>query len=196
MTRAPLGPRYMRVGFQGCEAGLLDMSIPRSVVWSEVFDSLRRANAPAYVEIDPATNVITNLLAPLMVRVAAITSTAEGDAVEVELVISHARHYLRRTNADFDQLLKTLQTARDQGMPVAVTETPTEHEIIDVRLLPTSPEAEPRLAPPPATEGPSLAAAVTPAQAQQMFNLVNARICCPATAAAPCIPFAYPDDGC
>ena len=137
-----LGPRYMRVGFQGGQAGLLDMSIPRSVVWVEVLDSLRRANAPAYVEIDPATNVITNLLAPLMVRVAAITPTAEGDAVEVELVISHARHYLRRTNPDFDQLLHTLQTARDQGMPAAVTETPNEHEIIDVRLLPNPPGAE------------------------------------------------------
>jgi hypothetical protein len=29
-----------------------------------------------------------------------------------------------------------------------------------------------------------------------MFDLVAHKVCCPATAAAPCIPFNYPDDGC
>jgi Glutaminase len=38
--------------------------------------------------------------------------------------------------------------------------------------------------------------AVTPQRAQQLFNLVNSRLCCPASAPAPCIPFLYPDDGC
>jgi hypothetical protein len=38
--------------------------------------------------------------------------------------------------------------------------------------------------------------AVTPQRAQQLFNLVNARLCCPASCPAPCIPFLYPDDGC
>jgi hypothetical protein len=38
--------------------------------------------------------------------------------------------------------------------------------------------------------------AVTSARAQQLFDLVNARICCPASASAPCITFLYPDDGC
>jgi hypothetical protein len=39
-------------------------------------------------------------------------------------------------------------------------------------------------------------APVTPQRARQLFDLVNARLCCPASATAPCIPFAYPDDGC
>jgi hypothetical protein len=39
-------------------------------------------------------------------------------------------------------------------------------------------------------------ATVTPQRAQQLFNLVNRRLCCPASAPAPCIPFLYPDDGC
>ena len=99
------------------------------------------------------------------------------------LIISHARHYLQRTDPDFEGLLRTLQTARDQGMLVAVTEAPVEHEIIDVRLLPNAPMQEPILGQPPAAEGPRPAAAVTPAQAQQMFNLVNSKLCCPAAAA-------------
>jgi hypothetical protein len=39
-------------------------------------------------------------------------------------------------------------------------------------------------------------AAVTPQRAQQLFDLVNTKLCCPASAPAPCIPFLYPDDGC
>lgn len=38
--------------------------------------------------------------------------------------------------------------------------------------------------------------AVTPQRAQQLFDVVNARLCCPASAPAPCIPFLFPDDGC
>lgn len=37
---------------------------------------------------------------------------------------------------------------------------------------------------------------VTLQRARELFNLVNARLCCPASAPAPCIPFQYPDDGC
>jgi len=37
---------------------------------------------------------------------------------------------------------------------------------------------------------------VTLQRARQLFNLVNRKLCCPARAPAPCIPFLYPDDGC
>ncbi len=37
---------------------------------------------------------------------------------------------------------------------------------------------------------------VTLERARELFDLVNARLCCPASAPAPCIPFLYPDDGC
>lgn len=39
-------------------------------------------------------------------------------------------------------------------------------------------------------------AAITLQRAREMFDLVNARLCCPGSATAPCIPFLYPDDGC
>lgn len=38
--------------------------------------------------------------------------------------------------------------------------------------------------------------AITPQRAQQLFELVDARLCCPASAPSPCIPFLYPDNGC
>jgi Glutaminase len=37
---------------------------------------------------------------------------------------------------------------------------------------------------------------VTLARARELFDLVNATICCPGDAMSPCIPFLYPDDGC
>src|SRR5262245_49124476 len=33
-------------------------------------------------------------------------------------------------------------------------------------------------------------------RAREMFDLVNARLCCPGNPTAPCITFLYPDDGC
>ncbi len=133
--------RFVTVNFQSGRSGLLDMKIPRSAVWADILDSLRQANQPAYVEIDPATNVITELLIPLTVRIGDLTPTATGDAVEVELIVSQARHYLRRTNPDFQQLLNTLRAAKEQGTAVLVTET-DDHEIIDVRPLPTASPTE------------------------------------------------------
>ncbi len=38
--------------------------------------------------------------------------------------------------------------------------------------------------------------AVTLQRARELFNLVNSKLCCPASASSPCIPFMYPDDGC
>jgi Glutaminase len=38
--------------------------------------------------------------------------------------------------------------------------------------------------------------AITLQRARQMFDLVNAKLCCPCNPAAPCITFLYPDDGC
>jgi hypothetical protein len=112
------------------------MTHPQSVAWASVLDSLYRTNQPAYVEIDQASNTITQLLLPMQVRVGKLTPSASGDIVEVELIVSSARHTLRRTNANFDQLLARLQTAHDQGTTVLVTEIQDTHEIIDVR--PTS----------------------------------------------------------
>jgi hypothetical protein len=189
--------KFVTVSFQGGRTGLLDMALPRSATWSYVLDSLRQANEPAYVEIDPQTNTITELLIPLTVTVDALKPTASGDAIEVELYISHAKHFLRRSNPEFQQMLSTLEAARDHGTAVIVTDTPDNHEIIDVRPLPSSLNFKPPSGQPPTGARTDFhIAAVTQQQARQMFELVNAKSCCPGSAAAPCITFLYPDDGC
>jgi hypothetical protein len=127
--RSPL----VTVTFQGGQSGLLDMNLPRSVVWAEVLHSMRETNQPAYVEIDPATNIITELLYPLAVQVGELKETASG--LEVELIISHARHYLQKTRPNFRELLNALRAAQKQGTKVLVTETLDDHQIIDVRPL-------------------------------------------------------------
>jgi len=187
------GPNYVTVPFQAGRSGRLDLSKPHAAAWASVLDSMRQSATPAYVEIDPATGEITTLRVPLTVGVENITPVAND--MDVELVISHAKHFLRRSNPDFPQLLETLERARANKTLVAVTET-EDHDIIDVRPLSgTSVTAgsAPIVEAPP---HPRPAVSVTLAQAQQMFALVNPRVCCPATAAAPCIPFNYPDDGC
>ncbi|HAX74403.1 MAG TPA: hypothetical protein DCY88_00840 [Cyanobacteria bacterium UBA11372] len=186
--------RSVTVNFQGGRSGRLDMAMPRSAVWADVLDSLRQTNEPVYVEIDPETNVITELLLPREVRVGAITPTDTGDAVEVELIISQARHYLRRTNPDFQQLFNILQTAQEEGIPVLVTETLDGYEIIDVKSLPKRP-LERVEAPPPVSRAPA-PTPVTLQKAQEIFNLLKAQTCNPTSAPPPCIPFLYPDDGC
>jgi hypothetical protein len=177
-------PRFVEVTFREGPAGLLDMTDPRAMTWARLLDELARADQPAYVEIDPVSRRITNLLIPLQVDVGALTSTQTGD-VEVELIIPHARHYLRRSRPDFGALLQLLQSAARDRLPVLVTETLDAHEIIDVR-------PNPRGLAPEALLSPSAAAAPTMApvslqQANQLFSLVGGQTCCPSTAAAPYI---------
>jgi exoribonuclease II len=75
---------------------------------------------------------VTELLIPLRVQVGTLTTLSNGD-IDVELVVSSARHTLRRDHPAFNQLLAQLQFASDQRTAVWVTETPETHEIVDVR---------------------------------------------------------------
>jgi hypothetical protein len=133
-------PPALAVTFAGGQRGLLDPNTHRSLVWADVLRSLHETSQPAYVEIDPETSYITEVLLPVRYRVVAIEPTAEG--LQVELVISHARHELRRDNPDFDELRERLETALARGNYVLVTETLDEHSIIDVRVLDEFAEAE------------------------------------------------------
>lgn len=126
-------PQILSVTFASGQSGLLDVSRAQDAVWADVLRSLQERRQPAYVEIDPETSFISALLLPLRFTVGSIKPAAERGALEVELVISHARHVLRRSNPDFARLRRTLQAAQEEGVEVLVTETPDEHEIIDVR---------------------------------------------------------------
>ena len=122
--------RHLSVTFETGRSGLLDPQERRAQVWAEVLESLQETRQPAYVEIDPESNLITELLLPIRCTVARVTPIKDG--VEVSLVISQARHFLRRTNPDFALLRRSLEEARKSGAELFVTEN-DEHEIIDVR---------------------------------------------------------------
>ena len=127
-------PGKVTVEFKTGQKGILDMKNPRAVVWAKLLDLQRKVNRPVYVEIDPDTSVITQLLIPEPSRVMSITPQGEGD-VYVAFFTSEARHYLRRENPDFQNMLDTLRSAKDNETEVLMTATRPDHEIIDVKPL-------------------------------------------------------------
>lgn len=121
----------LTVTFADGRQARLDLTDYRSRVWAQVLQNLYHAGQPAYVEIDPASRLITQLLQPLRFTVGDISKVDGG--LQVDLIISHGRHYLRRSNPDFDTLREALENARKRRTPVLVTETLNEHEIIHVQ---------------------------------------------------------------
>jgi len=122
----------MKVQLRGGATYQLDMADSRAAVWATVLDDLRRDGRPVYLEHDAATGVITNLLQPKIFSVAAVAAP-KNDQVEVALHPSHGRHFVRLSNRDAPNLLASLRNAQQQASDVLVTETLSEHEIIDVR---------------------------------------------------------------
>ena len=123
---------YLEVRFESGRSGLLDMREHRGAVWAEVLGSLRERNEPAYVEIDPETREITELLLPSRFSVLRIDPVEDGLAFELHM--SHGAHYLRRSHPDFEELRAVLEQARERRTQVLVTETDV-HEIVDVRTV-------------------------------------------------------------
>lgn len=125
----------IRVRFAGGAEARLNPESPRDRTWAEVLASLRDSGQPAYVEIDPQTRYITSLLLPQAFYVSAVRDTPEGN-LEVELEISHARHFLRRDHPRFAELQSLLERARRAKTPVLVTESLDSTAIVDVRPAP------------------------------------------------------------
>jgi hypothetical protein len=184
--------QHLSVKFEADQQGLLDLSHPRAAVWARMIDRLQRDNRPVYVEIDPDTRIITKLCIPEAASVLKINPHGE-DIVYVSFHTSSARHYLRRSHPDFQQMLDALQTALDTNTTVLVTSTHDDFEIIDVRSLPTpfgidTPPAPPA---PPVPDPP-----VTWDRAVELFNMMSVQSCVPCSSTSPCIPYRYPYDGC
>ena len=138
--RSPRGARAkggaseapIRVRFASGVDGRLDPTKARDMTWAEVLQSLHDTKQPAYVTIDSDTGYITSLLLPRRFFVTDLRKTESGD-VEVELEISHARHYLRRDREDFESVFDELEQARRGRTPVLVTESLDSSAIVDVR---------------------------------------------------------------
>lgn len=112
--------------------GLLDQASTRDSVWLDIMKSLQAAGRPVYVEIDRRSGRIVQFLQPREQPIGAIQETAKGDA-QVELLLSHAIHALRRNNPRYGELLKRLREAQHGKKLVWVTETLDTHEILEVR---------------------------------------------------------------
>jgi len=206
-------PEGVRIEFEGADAVVL-LPSPTAAARLEILEQLRQLHTPAYVEINPDTRAIDQLLIPLVSNVTA-TKDAEG-GVDVELESSHARHFLARDHPDFSAIEALLNRAAGKGIAVAATETDT-HQIIDLREwahdVPGGPKRGGGLAPGPLARrfNPLMLwfwrwwrlrwrircpGSVSVARAQQLFDLAATKTCDPLAVPAPCIPFLYPDDGC
>lgn len=199
----------------------LDPDNPRSTGYLQVLEGLSKQRLPVYLELDPQTQTITQLLIPHVARVVGL-KPLEGGLLGVELEFSHARHVLRQGQADYGELEKQLREAEASAKPVIVTEDDF-HNIIDVRLFvpsPDGPEVPSRPFPPlaPRIKTSPLywlkdffykfwywcwwpwwwfkCRCISKKKAQQVFDAMKATSCDPLTVPAPCIPFLYPDDGC
>ena len=120
------------VRFAGGSTARLDPAKPRDRAWADVLQSLRESKLPVYVEVEPETGYLTSVLLPRQFLVTAIRDLDTGDR-EIELEISHARHYLRRGYPRFADILQILDDARKKKTPVLVTESLDSSAIIDVR---------------------------------------------------------------
>jgi hypothetical protein len=126
----------IRVQFASGASAQLDATNREHLVWAEVLESLRETRQPAYVEIDPKTRFITSLLLPLIFHVTGIRAGPDSKDLEVELEISHARHWLRRDHPRFDEMREVLERARREKTPVLVSESLDSSAITDVRPAP------------------------------------------------------------
>lgn len=199
----------------------LDPDNPRSTGYLQVLEGLSKQRLPVYLELDPQTQTITQLLIPHVTRVVGL-KPLEGGLLGVELEFSHARHVLRQDQANYGELEKQLREAEASAKPVIVSED-DYHNIIDVRPFvpsPDGPEVPSRPFPPlaPRIKTSPLywlkdffykfwywcwwpwwwfkCRCISKKKAQQVFNTMKATSCDPLTVPAPCIPFLYPDDGC
>lgn len=194
---------------------LLDPKNPRTPGFVQVLRGLEAIGSPAYLEIDPETSAVTDLLIPHVSHVIGLEADEGGYAVALDQ--SHAIHKLRRDAPDFAEIEAMLKAALDGGSPVILTEDDA-HRIIDVR--PFRPGPDDGLLLPAKIIKPWRPGAfsamlrwilywpiwpwcwwwgyrcVSPAHAQQVFNAMAATTCAPLTVPPPCIPFLYPDDGC
>nr|WP_249803476.1 protein-glutamine glutaminase family protein [Bradyrhizobium sp. 21] len=113
-------------------------------------------------------------------------------------MISHARHFLRRSHPKFGQFAAVLNQALAGRSSVAVAED-DDHNIVDVRpSSPFVPSASRSLAKGGLADSKLTAPATTISlqQATELFALVSGQSCNPLAITTTCIPFLYPDDGC
>lgn len=188
------------VTLAGGETVALDPDAPETPHYTRMLGMLRHAGLPVYLRTNSETQTVERLLIPRVLEVRDVASEPAADTLEVQLHPSHARHFVRTTNPDYERILAALGESQRDGRRLLITEESDRPEIIDVRPAntPLAPPVTDQADQGPASAPPAASAAVpvSPAQAQQMFDLAAQQTCPTNASMLSCIPFLYPDDGC
>jgi len=146
------------------------------------------------IEID-RSNVATDIRVPIPAKILRSREVSTGDDLEVELEISHARHWLKKSSSSFDRLKHIVEAYVTSGRPALVTvddanfilDIHSHAELFALQFLREAPTA--RALRTPATP-------ISPAIAAAEFKKVSTASCVAVQPSSTCIPFGFPDDGC
>lgn len=181
------------VRFESGAVAFLPQAPPRSVAFLDVVNSAARNQFSVYFEVDVDTQTIRDIRVPTEGYITDISFDQDGNA-EISVEISHRIHILRRDGLDFQRLLQIAKISLANRNQVAVTQRDGEG-VIDITARGqsevTSSADRPFDVAPPLKQS-----AMTPARAEELFNILAATSCSPLTSPSPCIPFLFPDDGC
>lgn len=121
------------IRFRNGQSARLDPADSRAGVWADVLGALRERERPAYIEVDSQSRIIVRLLVPTEQPVAAIRPSQDDNDIIVEFHNSHAIHHIKQNVKGHVAMLQLLRDAQKSGEVLWITETPDDHEIIDVR---------------------------------------------------------------
>ncbi len=188
--------KRIELNFEGGHKVLLNPENSQAASWAKLIGYLQKNNRPVYITTD--NEIVTNVLIPEAARVWEVWD-ADEKTVHVSFYTSTALHYLRRDHPHFKKMLEALQNAVGKELPLLVTSTHTDFEIIDVRDLPADlakTEAKIILKSPETAEIKEEEKVVTMQRAMELFEMIDKKACIPHDLANPCIPFLYPSNGC
>lgn len=189
---APAAPGQVRATFRLEDGASVRVDTASPPMCRTLLGAAAAHQVPLWIHHDASSGLVQFVAVPLIGRPVS-TATLPDGSLHVVLAPSHKHHILRRDHPRFDELKKVLEDTMNSA-DVAVLED--DDNIQDLVLAGPYRAA---LGKPAPAGGPQLA--MTPVALPRedidlLFGRVAERTCAPLVAADPCIPFAYPDDGC
>lgn len=183
------------VSVPDADAVILDPAHPRYRLYRRILQGFAADQNIAFLDIDRDTRELTALAIPTTGGIGALDEEPNGD-VFVQLVGSSRIFVLKPAEPGFIAMRDTLRNAAAEPAIVSVRMRQFSDEIVDVR----------RIGPFEGTQrtegllfGDALVATLTPVDesvGRKLFDFLAGDICDPNAILQPCMPFAFPDDGC
>jgi hypothetical protein len=111
----------------------LSRSDPNFELWHPFLVRRVASKAPVYVETDKQSRLITEILAPSIYYVEAVSEQPVEGLIEVVLLLVPTANYLSTDHPHFDELLNQLRAAVSSQSAVLVTIEPLSRQIVDIR---------------------------------------------------------------